>query len=179
MQRIVLLALASFIVGCSTPVTRFHSLLPAASGTPTKLQNAPTTVELLPIVLPAQVDRPQWVLWREDQTLQLLEHERWAAPLADELQGALTLRLTQLPLPAAAADAPWRVAMEMRRWEARLNRSSRLEAQWTVHAGTTRVRSCSVALEQPASPGADGLAVAHRAVVARLAEAVAVSLRGC
>lgn len=179
MRRTVLLGWVLFMVGCSTPVTRFHSLLPAASGTPATLQTAPTAVELLPIVLPAQVDRPQWVLWREDQTLQLLEHERWVAPVADELQGALALRLAQLPLPATTADGPWRVALELRRWEARLNRSSRLEAVWTVHAGSARVRQCTVALEQAAAAGTDGLATAHRALVARLAEAVAASLRAC
>jgi uncharacterized lipoprotein YmbA len=87
-----LLALA--FVGCaSTPATRLHTLMPAQStARPVVAAGsgaAPLPIVLEPIRVPAQVDQPQWLVRLPDDSLALLEQERWAAPLQDELRQAL------------------------------------------------------------------------------------------
>jgi len=179
------IAVVTLLGGCTAvPTTRFHTLLPAAgSAGPQVAPAGPLAWEVLPVNIPAQVDQPQWVVRAADGSLAVLEQERWIAPLADELQGALSAQLQRasgLPPPTALPDGrPWRVAVEVLRWDARLGHFSRIEARWQVGAGSAVLRHCAVTLEQPALGGLEALAAAHRAVVARLGDAIAQSLSGC
>ena len=171
---------AALLLGCATPVTRYHSLLPpadaAASGA-SAAAAARQSWELQPVLVAVPVDRPQWVLQRSDGGFQLLEHERWLAPLPDELHAALSLHLARLLRGSEPPGSPWRVALELRRWDAALDRHSQLEALWTISAMGHPARYCRVALKQAASGGIEGLAAAHRALVAQLAESLAATLR--
>jgi hypothetical protein len=167
----------------SGAATRFHSLLPPPQTGATA--TAPTgPVAAAPrwsvsVSLPAQVDRPQWVLRRADGTLAVLEHERWIAPLADELQAALTLHLGRRIGASATGAAAWRLTLDVRRWDASLGGINRLEALWSLRRGSESPRLCQAVLEQPAGGTVDALAQSHRTLVLRLAEAMAASLRGC
>lgn len=173
-------AMTALLFGCSTPTTRYHSLLPpvesVAASTPAAAA-ARQGWELQPVVVAVPVDRPQWVLQRSDGSFQLLEHERWLAPLPDELHAAVALHLMRLLRGHEPPGSPWRVMLEVRRWDAALDSHSRLEALWTLSAAGHPARHCRVALQQPASGGIEGLAAAHRALVAQLAEALAATLR--
>jgi uncharacterized protein len=194
---------ALLLAGCaSEAVTRFHSLLPvpvmdaqgaaatvlgvqsgAQSGAQADRQTlampraAPARGwELLPVTLPVQVDRPQWVLRRQDQTLQVLEHERWVAPLADEVHAALVQQLLQSPAGGTPAQPPVRITLELLRWDAMLGAYSRIDAQWTLNASTGAPRNCRTTVQQAAGAGLDGMAAAHRAAIAQLGRSLAASL---
>ena len=94
---------AALLLGCATPpAARFHSLLPGAAGETRAASAEATSIgwELLPIAIPAQVDRPQLVVRAADDTIVVLEHERWIAPLADEMHAAISERLAQRFGPA-------------------------------------------------------------------------------
>lgn len=174
-------AAALLLVACSTPTTRYHSLLPPPESTATTPGAAAAPArrdwELLAVVVAVPVDRPQWVLQRADGSFQLLEHERWLAPLPDELHAALSLHLERLLRGVEIAGGPWRVALELRRWDAALDRASRLEALWTLASSAHPSRYCRSTIVQPAAAGIDGMSAAHRAAVAQLAERIAATLR--
>src|SRR6476620_9662208 len=79
------------LVACGTPAPpHFHSLMPteiaARSGAPAA---SGVVVRLEPIRVPAQVDQPQWLVQLGDDSMAVLEQERWASPLRDELREAL------------------------------------------------------------------------------------------
>lgn len=177
----LLWALGLILGACASPVAHFHSLLPPPAEATPSAPAARARVEFAPIVLPPQVDRPQWVLRRDDGTLELLEYERWIAPLADELQAALATRLQRSTgMPQAAADGgPWRVGLEVLRWDARLGRYSRIEVRWQLGSRAEVLRNCSAVLEQAAPGGLETLALAHRELVGRLGDAIAQSHSGC
>ena len=54
---------------------------------------SPFVVDVLPVSVPPQVDQPQWLVRAPDDSLQMLEQERWAAPLRDEIRSAVAERL--------------------------------------------------------------------------------------
>lgn len=173
---------AAIAAGCSTtPTTRLHSLVasaPAGSGAAASV--APTLAwELVGVSVPAQVDVQQIVLRLPDDTFVLLEHERWVAPLADEIRAALGLRLSQTNLPSAGSTAStWQIALDLRRFDARLGVRTVLEADWTIRPaqGPGAQLRCRGVFEQPVKGSVADVVAGHRANVARLGDALSAGL---
>jgi len=162
----------------STPPVRYHTLLlPPASAAA-----APTVTarpwQLLPVTVPAQVDRPQWVVRTADDSLAVLEQEHWIAPLADEIGAALSDTLGRRLGPPSLATDVWRVRVDVQRFESVPARLARLDAVWALQApgGVPAATPCAVRLEQPVGGGYVALAQAHRELVARLGERIAAAL---
>jgi uncharacterized lipoprotein YmbA len=155
------------LAGCAAaPPLRFHTLMPPP-GSATAAAPAAVPWQLAFVGLPVQVDRPQLVLRNGDGSMAVLEQERWIAPLADELGGALTDALARRLGPASGSD-PWQVAVDVQRFESVPGRLVRLEASWSVRRGSTAPLHCLAALEQPAAADAASLAEAHRRAVQAL-----------
>ena len=183
----LVLALGSLLAGCGTaPQTRLHSLMPAAAGAAAAIvvtTPEPQPWELLSVAVPAQVDQPQWLIRRADDSLVALEFERWVAPLTDEIRGALMQHigaaLVSAPLRPSAVGARFRISVDVTRLDAAIGRASRWEAAWALQrmgAAMPALR-CQGQFEQPAMGGLAALAVAHRANVAKLGEVLAADLR--
>jgi len=180
-------ALAALVAlgGCSTsaPPTRLHSLMPAepTPREPATAARAPLFVALEPIRLPAQVDQPQWLVRLPDESLAILEQERWASPLQDELRQALLEELGArygLVESAAGAGAPWRVRLELRRFDSVPGREARIEGSWLLgraDPGRPSLR-CDWRYAEAAGAGMPSLASAHRRAVVRLADALGEAL---
>jgi uncharacterized lipoprotein YmbA len=140
-----------------------------------------------PIVLetvrvPAQVDQAQWLVGMPDGTLALLENERWASPLPDELRDALReilMRRFGAIESAAGTSAArlWRVRVEVSRFESAPGQA-RLEVTWTLfprNSAGTPLR-CLASLQESAAVGMTGIAAAHRRAVGRLGDAIGEQL---
>jgi uncharacterized lipoprotein YmbA len=148
---------------------------PAASG---------IAVVLEAIRMPAQVDQPQWLVQLGDGSVALLEQERWASPLRDEFRQALLEELidgqgivdarTQ-PVPA---DAPSRIAIDVRRFDSLPGREARIQGSWTITGGGARAAAsrCEFLIREPAGGPLAALADAHRRGVARLGAALGQAL---
>jgi uncharacterized protein len=180
--------LAALLAGaCSTPklTERFHTLLPAERAAAASATAIP--IEMPPVAVPAQVDHAQWVVRQPDDSLLMLEQDRWAAPLRDELRGAIVERLTSqwgaIDVRGVAQPAPavWRVRVDVQRFESIPGREARLEATWSLSVsqrGGSMPLVCRTALvEQPAADGIPGLAAAHRRAAVRLADEIGARLK--
>ncbi|HUG25118.1 PqiC family protein [Piscinibacter sp.] len=174
------------LLGCaSPPPERFHTLLASDSAAPQARAGAPIYVDLRPVSVPAQVDHSQWLLRQSDDSLLLLEQDRWAAPLAEELRGALASRLAArwgaidvrgVAIPAAPI---WRVRVDVQRFESLPAREARIESTWSLSSsqrdGPTLV--CRhAARANPAGGDVAALAAAHRQAVTALADAIGTQL---
>jgi uncharacterized lipoprotein YmbA len=136
---------------------------------------------VLPVTLPAQVDVPQIVVRLADDSMRALEHERWIAPLADEIRAAIALRidaaLATAPAPAVAT-APVRVAIEVQRFDSTLGDAAGLQTLWSLQqAGSGTALRCLVNDRQPVADGPAALVAAHRALLERLGDAIGRALR--
>ncbi|CAM5542701.1 PqiC family protein [Rhodanobacter lindaniclasticus] len=85
---------AILLAACASAPLHYYTLLP---GVPASVADPVTAIpfEVLPVNVPAQVDRPQLVVRQGGQSVALLEGERWIAPLADEVRGALAADLAR------------------------------------------------------------------------------------
>ena len=176
----------ALLLGCaSPPPERFHTLLASDSAAPHASAGAPIYIDLRPVSVPAQVDHSQWLLRQSDDSLLLLEQDRWAAPLAEELRGALASRLAarwgaiDVRGVAIPADPIWRVRVDVQRFESLPGREARIESTWSLSSsqrdGPTLV--CRhAARANPAGGDVAALAAAHRQAVTALADAIGQQL---
>ncbi|HEX6018873.1 MAG TPA: PqiC family protein [Burkholderiaceae bacterium] len=179
------LPLVIVLAGCSTasPPTHYHSLVAALppGGPGTKALPAPILrVQVLPVQVPAQVDVPQLVVRSADDSLAVLEYERWIAPLGDEIRDAVALRIDQMlaqASPTGASDRTWRVRIDVQRFDSMLARAASMQVQWSLRAtgGGPSLR-CQASYEQPVGPGVGALAAGHRALVERLGDVIGRAL---
>ena len=184
LRRVGLLVGVLALAACGTPPpTHFHSLMPtdiaALPGVPAA---SGVVVRLEPIRVPAQVDQPQWLVQLGDDSMAVLEQERWASPLREELQQAVMEELivgqgaidarTQ-PAPSAVA----RVAIDVRRFDSLPGREARIQGSWTITGSDARNASRCDWLIREAAPGSfAALAAAHRRAVSRLGAAIGQAL---
>jgi uncharacterized lipoprotein YmbA len=183
-----LLALAGALLatGCaSEPRTQFHTLMAAAPPGPVakRPDGPPLAFSLAMTSVPAQADRPQWVLRLPDGGAQLLEQQRWISPLGDEWRAALADRLTQQlgaidtgRQPAAANLPPaLRLQIALQRFDSSIGQEAVQQTLWTLQPpadSTAPSVTCSSLLREPAVGDYSAMAAAHRALVARLADAI-------
>lgn len=183
---------ASLMNGCAAPPpTHWHTLLPAelAATKPTGAQPASRSetlsVSIAPVRLPAQVDRAQWLVRLPDGGVALLEQERWASPLADEIRLALAAALAArdglVEAPAGTSLQPAvRVAVDIRRFESLPGREARIAGTWTLSSASDgRVSRCDFLYrESTTSAGFDAIADAHVRATSRLAAAIGDGVLG-
>ena len=162
-----------------------------AAEPPVRANVAPAAMEDGPAILfeavrvPAQVDQAQWLVRVADGSMVLLEQERWASPLADELREALREILVRRYGAVEGAGATgaearaWRVRVDVSRFESTPG-LARLEATWTLtprKASAGPALRCVAHLEQAAANDSmNALAAAHREAVLRLGDAIGEQL---
>jgi len=168
----------------SVAPTRFHSLMPIEIAARPSAPPAASgvVVRLEPIRVPAQVDQPQWLVQLGDDSMAVLEQERWASPLRDELYQAL---LEELIVGQGAIDArtqpgagaATRIAIDVRRFDSLPGREARIAGSWTIVGSDPRTSSrCDWLIREAASGSFAALAAAHRRAVARLGAAIGQAL---
>ncbi len=171
------------LAGCahSSPPERFYSLsagLPAAVAP--SAARAPLYFELAAVAVPQQVNRSQLVVTVDEGRVELLEQQRWAAPLSSEISQALSLGITSelgavdVYRTAAPDAAPvYRISASIQRFESTPGKSALIDAVWSVRrAGQAKVLACRTVAEEPAENSYDAVVAAHRRAMSRLSAAV-------
>jgi uncharacterized lipoprotein YmbA len=165
----------------SAPTVHLHTLMPVELVKPVA-GSAVIPIVLEPIRVPAQVDQSQWLVRLPDDSVAVLEQERWASPLRDELREALLEELAvgygavEARATAPGAGAPMRIAIDVRRFESLPGREARSEGSWTVTAAGAPALRCEWLIREAAPGSVSALAAAHRRAVARLGAAIGTAL---
>lgn len=194
-----IVAAAAVLAGCagSLPAERFYSLtagaaqsaVPASAPVAGPAPAAPLYVELQAVTVPQQVSRNQLVVTSGAGRVELLEQERWAAPLASEIGQALSLRVTaelgaidvfRTPTPEQATV--YRVSTNVQRFESAPGQYALVDAVWSVRKigsnnASAKVLTCRSAAEEKVAPGYDSLVAGHRRAVARIAADISTVIR--
>lgn len=177
--------LAALLAACGTsPAPRYHTLAGgagSATGSPAFL------VEVLPVSLPAAMDRAQVVIGPASAgRVAVGDGERWAAPLGEEVRQALARSLWQARraadvyrVPASGGDLPrYRLAFGLEAVDARPGAGLTASALWTLRpvAGGGAL-TCRSTVQVPiAGAGTEATVLALAAAVDRLGQAVAQAL---
>jgi uncharacterized lipoprotein YmbA len=187
-------AVLFLLAGCaSTPQPRYYTLgamAPASTGSasaPASAGSSSFSVSVGPVSVPAVVDRPQIVVSISENQVSLDEFNRWAAPLQDGLAAVLAENLAGiLGTPSvtvfpreSGADADFRVAVDLQRFESTPGTSAVMEATWVVRRakdGRTLTGRTSVR-EAVQDRAFEALAAAHSRAARRLSADIADAIR--
>lgn len=178
-------ACIAVVAGCaSSPPARFYTLNAASSPA-----SAPSNLSVLvgPVSVPAIVDRPQFVVTTGANQVALDEFNQWASPLQNNIARVVAENLTAmlgtprvtLSSQALGADAAYRAAIDVQRFESMPGEAAIFDAVWTVrrsHDGASQMGRTRVREASPEA-GYAALAAAHSRALARLSQDIANALR--
>ncbi|MBB5189833.1 hypothetical protein HNQ50_000543 [Silvimonas terrae] len=178
-------ATALTLAGCgSAPPEHYYALNPVAA--PAGVAPSSLSIAVAVVAIPPAVDRPQFVINQPDNSLSLLEQQRWAAPLKDQIPATLAANLSrmlgtpnvttwpQLPLPGTT----WTISVSVQRFESWQDQKAVLEATWQVlDKANTPVKSGRSAFEEPVQgTGYAAMAMAHERALGKLAADIAAAV---
>jgi len=171
--------------GCATtPASRLYTL---SASSPTAETTLDVSVSVGPVSIPAAVDRPQIVVATAANQVRLDDFNRWTSPLQENLSSVIADNLaallgsshvTRFP-KTSSADADFRVAIEVTRFESVPGQWATLDAAWTVRRmadGVVQTHRTSVRELVPDN-SFEALAAAHSRAAARLSQGIAEAVR--
>lgn len=177
-------ALALGLAGCASAPVHYYTL---TSSTPLVQNSYPTgqrPFELMPVAVPAQVDVPQLVVRTSGQSMQLLDGERWIAPLSDEIHSALAVDLgyalgvenvSGLP---SNGEPRLRITVNVLRFESVPDSHTFVVADWSLRlTGQQRVLTCGTGSRVPVGAGYQALVAGYQTGLADIARAIATTAR--
>ena len=169
------------LCACSSVPTHYYTLLP-----PAEQRTAPAAaafaIHIDPIVVPAEVDQEAWLVRTGASEVTILDNERWAAPLGNELHAAFVEALTR-ELGAREVDAEsstkpkYTVRISVRRFESVPAQYALIDADWTVRSGGAVALACNGRVSSNVSAGYAALALGHQQAVQAIAGQIATAAR--
>jgi uncharacterized lipoprotein YmbA len=202
-KQLPAVALALVLGACaSAPPEHFYSLsnglgVPALAPASTPAGGAadgaagsaaaapPYYIEVQAVSVPQQVARSQLVVTQAAGRVDLLEQERWSAPLASEIGQALSQAVSgelgaidvfRTPTPEQAKV--YRISTNVQRFESAPGQYALVDAVWSVRAvGSTQVLTCRTIANEPVAAGYDALVAGHGRAITRLAAGISAAIR--
>lgn len=183
-----LLSMAALAAGCKSTPSSFYTLTATAQGCGSP--DAPYSVAVGPVTVPALVDRPQFTVQVAPNRIVIDEFNRWAAPLNENVARVVSTDLAVLlgtpevaTTPVTSFDPAYRVTINIQRFDSirhgTTNDAALLEAVWVVRNGAANVARSghTLAREPAAGQGFDALAAAHSRAVAKLSGDIAGAIQ--
>jgi uncharacterized protein len=179
---------AASAAGCASPSPRFYTLSgTAAAATPSPSIPSNLSIAVGPVSVPAQVDRPQMVLAKGANQVQLDELNRWAAPLVDNISRVLQADLAQelgtsnvwSQSQTMLATPDVQVVVDVQRFETAPGEATMIDVFWTVKrsAGGAAKTGRSLVHEASTAPGVEPAVAAHSRALARVSADIAAAIR--
>jgi uncharacterized lipoprotein YmbA len=173
--------LMSVGVGCSSAPIRFYTLTPTSDKTLLS-SPAPLPMDVRVLHIPPQLDRAELVVRTGTTDVTLLDNERWASPVKDEVKQALWLELQRrLGRMTGVRLAVTRLTLDVdvQRLEAELGQYALFEASWTATLSATesasnvaRVISCAFQADEKIDAGYAEMVRGYQRAIAALADAI-------
>jgi uncharacterized lipoprotein YmbA len=178
--------LVSVGVGCTSAPIRYYTLTPP----PDKALPASETtlaIDVRIIHTPPQLNRSELMVRTGPTEVTLLENERWASPVNDEIKDALRLELQRRlgrMTGLNTAFAKLTIDVDVRQLEAEFGRYALLGASWSATLSATdprssngaRVTACTFRADEKIHAGYAEIAEGYQREIAALAEAIVAVL---
>jgi hypothetical protein len=172
-------------VACTSVPIRYYTLSPPTDEPP-RASEAALTIDVRRVDISPQVNHTELAVRTGQTEVTLLDNERWASPLKDEIKEALELELQRRVVQRATSFRSFRrltLDIDVHRFEAELGRSARLEASWrAILSGegaplrSPKVATCTFQANEAISTGYGGMVEGYQREIAALAEAIVVAL---
>jgi uncharacterized lipoprotein YmbA len=183
--RFALAWLVSAAAACTSAPIRYYTLIPPPDK-PLQAAEARLAIEVRVVHIPPELNRAELIVRTGPTETTLLDNERWASPMKDEIKDAVRLelqrrlgRMTGLP----ASFTKLVLDIDVQRLEAELGRYALLEASWSANlsgAGQSRnaaqVTTCTFRADDEIHSGYAGMVEGYQREIAALADAIVARL---
>ncbi|WP_371880001.1 membrane integrity-associated transporter subunit PqiC [Caballeronia sp. S22] len=176
----------AIVTACASAPTRFYTLGTDAQPRITSSTASPSfRIEVRPVKVPTAVARSQLVVQINAAQVQVLEDDRWASSLPDEIRDALIARVNQQAgAPGAGTvahgeDVPvYQIAVDVQRFESWPGSHVLIDVVWTVRTSAdVETLTCHSAVREPVSDGYQALVGGHRRAIGVVAAQIAKVVR--
>ena len=177
--------LVSIGVGCTSAQVRYYTLTPPPDRT-LPASETTVTVDVRVVHTPPQLNRAELMVRTGPTEVTLLENERWASPVNDEIKDALRLELQRRlgrMTGLSTAFAKLTLDIDVQHLEAEFGRYALLEASWsaTLSAAGQRsngapVTTCTFQADEKIDAGYAGIVEGYQREVAALADSIVAVL---
>jgi len=179
------LAAALLLAACASEPDHFYTLSVLPEGTHAGA-TTPTLNVLLSVDVPALVDRPEMIVSTSNNGVAVLEHQRWAVSLSDQVLQTLARDLERRRSDVLVADRafdrgttpPVKIKVDIVRLSARRAGRVSMEARWRfVDAAAGVDVVAGDVFEIPVDGGGyEAIATAYSQVLSQLAAALAAAI---
>jgi len=186
LTRFVLGWLAGVGAACTSAPIRYYTLIPppdqsVAVGEPT------LAIDVRVVHIPPELDRSELMVRTGPTETALLENERWASPIHEEIKEAVQLELQRLLEPRSGSSptlAKLAVDIDVQRLEAELGRYARLVASWSANLSGSgpipdraRAPTCTFRAAAEIHGGYAAMVTGYQREIAAFAAAIAAGVR--
>ena len=185
LRRLALAWLVAVSVGCTSAPVRYYTLAPP----PDKALPASETtlaIDVRVVHTPPQLNRSELMVRTGPTEVTLLENERWASPVNDEIKDAVRLELQRRRGRMSGlrpSFAKLTLDIDVQHLEAELGRYALLEASWSATLSATGQRSngvrattCTFQADEKIHTGYAGMVEGYQREIAALADAIVAVL---
>jgi len=183
--RFALAWLVSVGVGCTSAPIRYYTLTPPPDRTLPASETA-LAIEVRVVHIPPQLARSELMVRTGPTEVTLLENEKWASPVNDEIKDAVRLELQRrLSRMTGLRPAPTKLTLDIdvQHLEAEFGQYALLEASWSATLSATGQRStgarattCTFQADEKIDTGYIGIVEGYQREIAALADAIVAAL---
>jgi uncharacterized protein len=183
--RFALVWLLSLGVGCTSAPVHYYTLTPPPDKT-LPVSEPSIAIDVRVVHTPPQFNRSELMVRTGPTEVTLLENERWASTVNDEIKDAVRLELQRrLGRTTALRPAFTRLALDIdvQHFEAEFGQYALLEVSWSATLSATgqrsngaRAASCTFQAEEKIHPGYAGIVEGYQREIAALAGAIVAVL---
>jgi uncharacterized protein len=177
--------LVSIGIGCTSAPVRYYTLTPPPDKT-LPASATTLTIDVRVVHIPPQLNRAELMVRAGPTEVMLLENERWASPVNDEIKDALRLELMRRlgrMTGLRPAFSKLTLDVDVQHLEAQFGRYALLEASWSAILSATgqrsngaRVTSCTFQADENIHAGYAGIVEGYQRAIAAFADAIVAVL---
>jgi len=174
------------LAACGSPQSRFYTLASGGGSASADRTVSPAVlIDMRPVTVPSALARSQLVVQVNATQVKVLEDDRWASPLPDEIRTAVLATVTRQSgaldvhgLARADGVPLYRISVQVQRFETWPGSHVLIEAVWSIQPSNAReTMTCHSTASQPVSAGYDAIADGHRQALQRIATEIARGIR--
>jgi len=172
-------------VGCTSAPVRYYTLTPPPDKT-LPASEPSIAIDVRVVHTPPQLDRSELMVRTGPTEVTLLENERWASPVKDEIKDAVRLELRRrLGSMTELRPALTKLTLDIdvQHLEAEFGQYALLEASWRATSSATgppstgaRATSCTFRADEKIHAGYAGIVEGYQREIAALADAIVAVL---
>ena len=172
-------------IGCTSAPVRYYTLTPAPDKTIPISATTPT-VDVRVVHISPQLDRAELLLRAGPTEVTVLENERWASPVSDEIKDALRLALRRRLSRTTGLHGDFSklgLDIDVQHLEAEFGRYALIEVSWSAtlsggdqRSNGARAGTCAFEDYEEISTGYVGIVEGYQREIAALADGIAAVL---